>query len=78
MRIPLCILDDIVLVLFCTVDVVVVVKRCYQAPYSTAKLCACWPLAQDELIRPLTGFVFRPAGWHATLLTNIMLVGERV
>ena len=31
---------------------------------------AWWPLAHKELICPLSGLVFSPAGWHATLLAS--------
>ena len=34
-----------------------------------------WPLARNELVRPLTGLVFHPAGCRATLLTNYRLGG---
>ena len=39
-----------------------------------------WPLAHKELLRPLTGFVFNPAGcpYPNTLLTKKNLVGETV
>ena len=39
-----------------------------------------WPLAHKELLRPLTGFVFNPAGcpYPNTFLTKKNLVGETV
>lgn len=39
-------------------------------------LAPCWWLAHMELIHPFTGFVFSPAGWHATLLTSILLMKD--
>ena len=44
---------------------------------STAPV-ACWWLAHTELIHPFTGFVFSPAGWHATLLTSIVLTEDHL
>ena len=44
---------------------------------STAPVECCW-LAHMELIHPFTGFVFSPAGWHATLLTSIVLMNDHL
>ena len=38
---------------------------------------ACWRLGHNELIRPLKGFVFCPAGWHTTPLTGHSWWGSR-
>ena len=37
-------------------------KSVQVCPECSTSPVACWPLAHEELIRPLTGFVFHPAG----------------
>ena len=39
---------------------------------------ALWLLAFEELIHPLTALSFCPAGYHATVLTSMVLVGKQL